>query len=284
MKIYIKRVGDQDETIKTLRDALSTLPALQSELATLQTSKATLTTSLQTANTTISSLRSSLENAQSDVAYMRDQYQNASTAATARAKECFLAEEESKRLSALIDTGLKQYDLIHEAQITKLSREIERTKGELELAKGMNEGTKGIRRMASLWEEHLATELAEEEEREAREERMIAKRQAAMLAGPSTGSLLNKFDSDDSDEDDEDDDSDEDGMELDKDELAALRIKLEEGVEEGAEEAVDETQEDPEDPNIFVCRWRPACGEALSSRNVRPTVLEHSTTQTDSLK
>ena len=278
MKIVFEKLRIQDTLITALRAELSTLKsaspspalvALETELALrpLKEENLSLTSSLEKATSTIDSLRASISDAQADVAYMRDQYQNASTAAAARAQECFVAETESKRLTSLIDIGMKQYDLIYVAQIDKLKKELARTKGELGLAEEMNERTRGVRKMASLWEEHLAAERLEEAEREERESRMIEERQAAMLLDPipsNSNSVArngrNGFDS--SDEDDSEDDSDEEA-------LVALVQEVEDGL---VDQRMEETQ-DPDDPDVFVCLWRPGCGEALSSRNVRYPLL-----------
>lgn len=287
MKIVFEKLRIQDTLITALRAELSTLKsaspspalvALETELALLRPLKEdnlSLTSSLEKATSTIDSLRASISDAQADVAYMRDQYQNASTAAAARAQECFVAETESKRLTSLIDIGMKQYDLIYVAQIDKLKKELARTKGELGLAEEMNERTRGVRKMASLWEEHLAAERLEEAEREERESRMIEERQAAMILDPipsNSNSFArngrNGFDS--SDEDDSEDNSDEEA-------LVALVQEVEDGL---VDQRMEETQ-DPDDPDVFVCLWRPGCGEALSSRNcLEDHIIAHHILQT----
>lgn len=279
MKIVLEQVKKQDAQLTFLRSEIATLRstiltystdllAAQTELTTLrplQTSNLALTESLEKAQSIIAGLRESVSDAQADGAYMRDQYQNASTAAAARAQECFVAETESKRLSNLIDVGLKQHELIYVSQVEKLESELRRTKGELEVAREINLATDDVRKMAMCWGEHLAAEELEEAEREERESRMIEERQAAMLLGPvrTNGFIRQKpsgFDLSDSDDSDDDDDEEEEDvvMELSKEMKQELIDHFE------------ETQEDPDDPDVFVCLWRPGCGEALSSRNVRP--------------
>ncbi|ORY89808.1 hypothetical protein BCR35DRAFT_323850, partial [Leucosporidium creatinivorum] len=162
---------------KAQLDELTLLRPLATEVPKLRTDVEKLTK-------TNKSLTNSKETAQSDYAYMQAQYQDASTAAVARAREATIAEEETAKLRGMLDVGLKQRDLVAKGESKALREELRRMKAEVQLCRAAERRVQqsGVLEKASKWDEYVAREkydaemykdreraLLEEEEEEERE-------------------------------------------------------------------------------------------------------------------
>ena len=95
---------------------------------------------------------------------MQAQYQAASGAAVERANEARVAEAEAAKLRGLLDTGLKQKELVYAGQITTVKTEYARLKQQLRHYQVESKRTQelGLREKAAKWDEHVAR-LAKDE-------------------------------------------------------------------------------------------------------------------------
>ncbi|BGP48969.1 hypothetical protein JCM10450v2_004848 [Rhodotorula kratochvilovae] len=146
--------------------------AQETELATLRpvaAEAAKLKTDVQTLTKTNKSLVASRESAQQDLSYMQAQYQAASGAAVERANEARVAEAEAAKLRGLLDTGLKQKELVYAGQIKAVKTEYARLKAQMKHYQAESRRTeeRGFREKAAKWDEHVAR-LAQDQEDAAR--------------------------------------------------------------------------------------------------------------------
>ncbi|GJN91191.1 hypothetical protein Rhopal_004209-T1 [Rhodotorula paludigena] len=137
--------------------------ARETELVSLRplaAEAAKLKVDVQTLTKTNKSLLSSRESAQSDLSYMQAQYQAASSAAVERANEARAAEEEAAKLRGLLDTGIKQKELVYKGQIKTVKIEYERLKKQLQHYKDESRRTleRGFREKAAKWDAHVAAQ------------------------------------------------------------------------------------------------------------------------------
>ena len=95
---------------------------------------------------------------------MQAQYQAASGAAVERANEARVAEAEAAKLRGLLDTGLKQKELVYAGQIKTVKTEYARLKQQLRHYQVESKRTQelGVREKAAKWDEHVAR-LAKDE-------------------------------------------------------------------------------------------------------------------------
>lgn len=107
-------------------EELTALRPLYSEVVKLRSDNSAL-------NRQIRSLQSSREAAQSDLNYMQSQYQTASTAAVARAREAEVAEAETAKLRGLLDIGLKQREAVARSEKRALKLKVDRLVNEVKL-------------------------------------------------------------------------------------------------------------------------------------------------------
>jgi len=158
-----------EQEVERLRQQCS---AQETELATLRplaAEAAKLKVDNQALTKTNKSLLASRESAQSDLSYMQAQYQAASGAAVERANEARVAEAEAAKLRGLLDTGLKQKELVYVGQIKTVKTEYKRLKQQMRHYQEESKRTqeRGIREKAAKWDEHVAR-VAEEQNDAAR--------------------------------------------------------------------------------------------------------------------
>ncbi|GAA6057553.1 hypothetical protein JCM3770_000253 [Rhodotorula araucariae] len=142
--------------------------AQETELALLRpvaAESAKLKADVQALTKANKSLVASRESTQSDLSYMQAQYQAASGAAVERANEARAAEAEAAKLRGLLDTGLKQKELVYAGQIKTVKTEYARLKAQMRHYQAESQRTqeRGIREKAAKWDEHVAR-LAQEQE------------------------------------------------------------------------------------------------------------------------
>lgn len=138
---------------------LSKLRPLAAEVLQLRTDVVTLQRTNQ-------QLQNSRDSAQSDMSYMQAQYQAASSAAVERADEARVAEAEASRLRVLLDSGLKQKEMLYVAKDKQRKEELEKLRKEMKFYKEQRRRTDEakIREKAAKWEEHVASLRREAEE------------------------------------------------------------------------------------------------------------------------
>ncbi|GAA5852812.1 hypothetical protein JCM8547_004693 [Rhodosporidiobolus lusitaniae] len=142
---------------------LTTLRPLSAEVTKLRADVAAL-------QKTNKGLQNSRDSAQSDLMYVQAQYQAASSAAVERASEAAAAEAETKRLRVLLDSGLKQKEMLHKAKEKQWQSEAKRLTKEVRFYREQSRRTneRDVREKAAKWEEHVASlrlKKAEEEKR-----------------------------------------------------------------------------------------------------------------------
>jgi hypothetical protein len=128
-------------------EELTALRPLYSEVVKLRSDNSAL-------NRQVRSLQSSREAAQSDLNYMQSQYQTASTAAVARAREAEVAEAETAKLRILLDTGLKQRDAFARGEKRALELKVARLTSEVKLLRENDRRVQesGVRSKAAQWD------------------------------------------------------------------------------------------------------------------------------------
>ncbi|GAA5890630.1 hypothetical protein JCM8208_004942 [Rhodotorula glutinis] len=153
-----------EQEVERLRQQSSAHDAELVSLRPLAAEVAKLKADCQALTKTNKSLLSSRESAQSDLSYMQAQYQAASGAAVERANEARVAEAEAAKLRGLLDTGLKQKELVYAGQIKTVKTEYARIKQQLRHYQEERRRTQehGIRDKAAKWDEHVAR-LAQEQ-------------------------------------------------------------------------------------------------------------------------
>lgn len=262
--LFLQTREELEKEVESLRAAnkeLATLKALAAETTKLRTEVEKLTK-------TNKQLLNSKETAQSDFAYMQAQYSEASTAAVARAREATVAEDEAARLKMLLDTGLKQRDLISKGENRALKHELDRLKSEVHLLKAESRRTVDVRDKAAKWDYYLAKKEHEEE----------------MAKGEVDG------DETSSEEGGDDDDREEESADSQVVGDALVPIKNDEADTTMATETsfapepstIDDSIVQPSSTSSssnqpFVCEWRigsaveaQPCGAVVASRQVRP--------------
>ncbi|GAA5975280.1 hypothetical protein JCM11641_005915 [Rhodosporidiobolus odoratus] len=157
-----------EQEILRLREATATFEAELFTLRPLAVEAAKLRTDYAALQKSNKQLQNSREAAQDDLSYMQAQYQSASSAAVDRANEAEVAEAEAARLRVLLDTGLKQKELLHAAKEKKLKAEAEKLKKETSFYRETMRRSemREIRENSAMWEEYGAgIRRREEEER-----------------------------------------------------------------------------------------------------------------------
>ncbi|GAA6009252.1 hypothetical protein JCM10207_004323 [Rhodosporidiobolus poonsookiae] len=103
-------------------------------------------------------LQASRDSAQQDLVYVQAQYQAASSAAVERASEATAAEAETAKLRVLLDTGLKQKELLHAAKEKRLKIEHKRLIKEVKFYREQQRRTdeREVREKAAKWDDHVA--------------------------------------------------------------------------------------------------------------------------------
>lgn len=198
---------------------------------------------------------------------MQAQYQEASVAAVARAREAMVAEAEASRLKLLLDSGLRQRDLFQKGQEKMLKEQVQRLQVEVKLLKEERKRTNDVelRTRASLWESYLEKEKLMKEKKgwfkfDADSEMFRRKFSLGELRDFVKGMEETQGFMDDDDEDemeDDDDDEEEDDDEDDEDDESAKVsfVKQDLGVEgdadaEGDADFVEEDQQPQPSPTI----------------------------------
>ncbi|GAA5924157.1 hypothetical protein JCM3775_005608 [Rhodotorula graminis] len=153
-----------EQEVERLRQQSSAHEVELVALRPLAAEVAKLKVDCQALTKTNKSLLASRESTQSDLSYMQAQYQAASGAAVERANEARVAEAEAAKLRGLLDTGLKQKELVYAGQIKTIKTEYARVKQQLRHYQEESKRTQehGIRDKAAKWDEHVAR-LAQEQ-------------------------------------------------------------------------------------------------------------------------
>lgn len=244
-----------EKELETLRvrtkaqlDELALLRPLSTEVAKLRTDVEKLTK-------TNKSLTNSKETAQSDYAYMQAQYQDASTAAVARAREATIAEEETAKLRGMLDVGLKQRDLVAKGESKALREEVRRMKAEVHLCRAAERRVQqsGVLEKASKWDEYVA--------REKYDAQMYKDREQAML---------------EEEEEEEREREREEREEMERESAEKKREQEEREMVEREERAINGGKDGAEAKSEqFACEWRidktsqvEPCGVIVDSRDV----------------
>lgn len=233
---------------KAQLDELALLRPLATEVPKLRTDVEKLTK-------TNKSLTNSKETAQSDYAYMQAQYQDASTAAVARAREATIAEEETAKLRGMLDVGLKQRDLVAKGESKALREKIRRLKAEVHLCRTAERRVEqsGVMEKASKWDEYVA--------REKYDAQMYKDREQALL---------------EEEEEEEREREKEEQEEMGREQAEKRREQEEREMIEREDKAVNGEKEGAEVKiEQFACEWRvdkasqvEPCGVIVDSRNV----------------
>ncbi|GAA6043677.1 hypothetical protein JCM8097_008605 [Rhodosporidiobolus ruineniae] len=130
--------------LTTARPAVAEVATLKAEVAALQK--------------TNKQLQNSRDSAQQDLSYVQAQYQIASNAASDRANEATAAEAEIKRLNILLDSGLKQKELLHAAKEKQIKDELKLLRKQVKFIQETTRRTNEheVREKASRWDDHVA--------------------------------------------------------------------------------------------------------------------------------